>query len=330
MSWKVILNNVSMENIFTKSEESIISLYLEKWDSPLKYAYKTEKGSRSWEQIEIERTTKWSNFAEHDLLVNNTEVYLQELWNPSELVIFDFWSGSWDTIKGILEKLLSLWIIVHYHAFDISENIINICKKNIWTLWDKYTFDATLLDFETSNLVNILSDIRWKYNNIPVMGMLLWNTIWNFESMERVIANIIDGFRLSDRLVVWIEKIDISDDRRKENMLQTYHNQLVYDFTFSTLEYYGIYLSDGECVVIFNNKEVAIEIYFEFKKQRKIIIWEHKVNFNIWDRVKLWRSKKLNESEFAQLFLDLDLRIANMRTNEKNTFMEIMVAPKKY
>lgn len=319
-----------MENIFTSAEESIISLYLEKGICPLKYAYKTEKWAHAWDEIEKARAVDGGNFAESELLVNNIETYLDELGKPNEVVLFDFWCGTWETVKGVLLKLLDLGIHVHYHAFDISPEILKLCKANIWKLWKKYSFDSTILDFESSNLVNILSDIRAQYNNIPVLGMLLWSTIWNFDSMERITSNITESFRITDKLIIWIEKFDISDDRRKNELVNTYNNDLAFDVTFSTLEYFWVKKDDGEWNVIFNNKNLSVEIYFEIIKEKIILVWEQKINFKKWDRIKLSQSKKLNEAQFAQMFLDLDLRIASMRTNEKNTFIEMMLSPKKY
>lgn len=319
-----------MENIFTSAEESIISLYLEKGICPLKYAYKTEKWAHAWDEIEKARAVDGGNFAEYELLINNTETYLQELWDPEEVAVFDFWSGTWDTVKGILLKMLNLWVKVHYHAFDISPEILKLCELNLWKLWDNYTFNSSILDFESSNLVNILSDIRAKYSNIPVMWMLLWSTVWNFDSMERIITNITDAFRISDRFIVWIEKVDVSDDRRRQQVINTYDHYLVNDLTFSTLEYFGVKKNEWIWKVIFNNKNTAIEMYFEFSKNTEINISKKNITFLQWDRVKLAQSKKLNEAQFAQMFLDLDLRIASMRTNEKNTFIEMMLSPKKY
>jgi uncharacterized SAM-dependent methyltransferase len=319
-----------MKNIFTDAELSVISLYLEKWICPLKYAYKTDKWANSWAKIEKLRAVDGWNFAEYELLINNVEIYLQELWNPKEIAVFDFWSWTWDTTKWLLLKMLALGIKVHYHAFDISPEMLKLCELNLWNLWKNYTFNSTVLDFESANLVNILSDIRAQYNNIPVMGGLLWSTIWNFDSMERIITNITDALRIEDKLVVGIEKVDVSDDRRKEQVVNAYDNILVNELTFSTLEYFWMTRKQWEWNVIFNNKNIAIEMYFELSEDFLLNTWNKEISFTKWDRIKLAQSKKLNESQFSQMFLDLDLRIANMRTNSKNTFIEIMLSPKKY
>jgi enterochelin esterase-like enzyme len=56
--------------------------------------------------------------------------------------------------------------------------------------------------------------------------------------MERIITNITDALRIEDKLVVGIEKVDVSDDRRKEQVVNAYDNILVNELTFSTLEYF--------------------------------------------------------------------------------------------
>jgi uncharacterized SAM-dependent methyltransferase len=112
--------------------------------------------------------------------------------------------------------------------------------------------------------------------------------------------------------------------------VNAYDNILVNELTFSTLEYFWMTRKQWEWNVIFNNKNIAIEMYFELSEDFLLNTWNKEISFTKWDRIKLAQSKKLNESQFSQMFLDLDLRIANMRTNSKNTFIEIMLSPKKY
>jgi len=195
-------------HIFSDLQLSSILLWLEKWDIPLKYTYITPEWAKARSKIEKLRIQKGQSFADAALLKDSIELYLQELNNPKELAIFDFGCGTWETVKETLQKLSLMWIHVRYHAFDISQSIINLCKQNISKI-KNCTFDYSIIDFEISNLVNILYDIRLKYNNIPVLWLLLWNTVGNFSSMERILTNILEACRIGDRLVVGIERADI-------------------------------------------------------------------------------------------------------------------------
>ncbi|MGB2111245.1 MAG: hypothetical protein ACPHY8_05420 [Patescibacteria group bacterium] len=58
--------------------------------------------------------------------------------------------------------------------------------------------------------------------------------------MEKIITNITDAFRIEDKLIVGIEKVDVSDDRRKQQVVEAYTNEITADLTFSTLEYFGL------------------------------------------------------------------------------------------
>ena len=59
-------------------------------------------------------------------------------------------------------------------------------------------------------------------------------------------------------------------------------------------------------------------------------IWEYRILFKKWDKIQTLLSKKMDEEKFIKLFLDLDYRIVNLRTNNEDTFIEVMIAPKKY
>ena len=279
--------------IFTENQISAIILSLEKNISPLKYSYITKKWTEAWNNIEEDRIKLWWNYAEYELLQNNIEMYLDDIWNPEEICFFDFWCWTWNTPKWMINKLLKKGIKVNYHWFDISENILKISKNNIGSMWKNYRYNSTILDFENFNLSNILIEIRNNYWNIPVIWMLLWNTIWNFNSIERILINIMESFRIKDRMVIWIEKSDLNNDKRMENMINWYKSENVFNLSFSTLE------------------------YFWLKKEK-------------WDKIKLFQSKKMNESTLTALLLWLDFRVASTRTNLKNTFIQSMIWAKRY
>ena len=316
--------------IFDKNQISALTLSLEKSISPLKYLYITEEWAKWWDKIEKDRAKMWWNYAEYELLKDNIDIYLQDIWNPKEVCFFDFWCGTWNTPRWMLEKLVKRWIIVHYHWFDISKNIIKLAKKNIWNLWDNYTFNSTILDFETFNLSNILIDIRDSYNNIPVIGMLLWSTIWNFDSVERIIVNIMEAFRIEDRMIIWIEKSDLNNEKRMKEMIEWYKSKDVFNVIFSTLKYFWLKKTEWNYDVFFNKEKNVIECYFQLLNDTQLTVWKNKIFFEKWDKIKILQSKKMNESSFAKLLLDLDFRIWSTRTNIKDTFIETMICSKRY
>ena len=229
-----------MNKIYNKSEISELVLNLEKWICPIKFAYKTPQWTKYWWIIEEDRKKEWVMFAEPKLLKDTVDIYLQEIWNPDSLCLFDFGCGIGETPKSMIKELLKRWKKVYYHAFDISEIMAKQAQQNLSNLWENFNFAYTILDFETFNLTNVLIDIREKYNNIPVIGMLLWSTIWNFESMERVITNIVNSFRINDRFIFWIQKTHLSNEKKLNSMIDEYQSDKLFTFVTTTLKYFGL------------------------------------------------------------------------------------------
>lgn len=225
-------------SIFSEAQTSALSLALEKGDCPIKYTYITEKGAKAWNEIEIARAQNGGNYAEYELLRDNIDTYLQDIGNPQEIAFFDFGCGTGKTVKGMLERLQKKGLTIHYHAFDISQEIIDICRETVGDLGSNYDFDQTILDFETSNLTQTLFEIREKYNNVPVIGLLLGSTIGNFDSVERIITNIMQSFRIQDRMIIGAEKFDISNEKRMSVMMDGYRHDIALNLVFSTLEYF--------------------------------------------------------------------------------------------
>ena len=310
-------------NIFTSSDLSIIELSLKKGILPIKYSYKTKQWAKYWSEIEKIRAKNNWRHVESELLENNIDLYLNELWNPSEICFFDFWCWVWNTIKPTIVKCLEKGIKVNYHWFDISEEIIKLAKENIWKLWKNYNFETEILDFEIDNLSNKLNIIRQGYNNIPVIWMVLWNTIWNFDSMERILINIMSAFRIEDRLILWIEKKQ--DDIEK--ILEWYKLKIVKKLTTSLVNF--IWISELKYLykIIFNKEKSRVEWYIKLKED---IITNINIKLKKWMKIQIFKSRKMNELELSKLFLELDYRIASLRTNKKDTFVQIMIGNKEY
>ncbi len=316
-----------MDSVFSDQQLSSIILWLKKWDIPVKYSYITKSWSNARSKLESLRTSESQSFYDSFLLEKTVDLYLQELQNPKKIAIFDFGCGTGETVKKTLIKLNDLSIDVDYHAFDISENIVNFCKNNISKLCN---FDFTIVDFEVQNLVTLLYNIRSKYWNIPVLGLLLWNTVWNFSSMERVLSNIFEAFRLEDKLVVGIERVDLQNKRLFSKMMDVYNSKDVSNVFLWTIDELGFPLLKWFYEAIFNERTNAVEWWFVIKEDFEIKIKDTILSFSTKERIRIWQSKKLDESSLSKIFLDLDLRIANIRTDSNNSYLQVLVSPKKY
>jgi len=319
---------VLMSSIYSEQQLSTIILWLEKWDLPVKYAYMTETWSAAWSAIEETRIASWQSFSDAILLHDTIELYLQELWVTWELTIFDFWCWTWETIKKTLKKLTNQWMIINYHAFDISEKIIALCKKNLYEV-DWVHFDYDIIDFEISNLVNIIHDVRSKYKNTPVLWLLLWNTIWNFSSIERVLSNITEALRLQDKLVVWIERANIQNQKWYDTMIKNYNSDIVKTLVLSTLSELWISIDSWITYWIFDTSKKLIEMYWKLEENLSLSIASTSIEFQKWERIRIAISQKIDEIKLSQIITDLDLRIANIRTNSANSYLQVLISSKR-
>lgn len=317
------------KTVFTDQQLSSIILWLEKWDIPVKYSYITQHGAKAREKVEKQRIQKWQPYADSLLLEKSINIYLQELWKPSTVAIFDFGCGTWQTVIQTIKNLTQQWIQIKYHAFDISQNIVNMCQKNI-TKHTDCDFSYSIIDFETYNLIDILSQTRSIYKNIPVLWLLLWNTVGNFSSMERLITNILEWFRIQDRLCIGIERADIYNKKRYNNMLKTYNHSDSLNVMSATISELWIHINQCIYEATFNEKSSSIEWFVTMNQEINLNIWGTSFKLNKWDTIRIWQSRKIDETTFSKLFLDLDLRIANLRTNESNTYIQALVWPKKF
>lgn len=316
--------------MFTELQLNKIVLWLHKWHIPIKYSYVTEKGAEAWNLLEERKKTcnNWKNY-DADLILDTIDLYISELNIKDQITLFDFWPWIWNTIVPTIKYLLEKWFKVNYHAFDISENIILLLKSNFKKHNVSITFSYTIIDFEEKDLSEIIFNIKKRYNNIPVLWLFMWNTIWNFTSIERVLSNIMDSFELQDKLLIWIERVDLQNERWLKNMLKRYSDDISNIHDFSTLEYLWFKKEDWSFNVSFNKTNFSIENYFIFNKDFKIKINDSTLNFISWEKIKVFHSKKINEEQFSKVLTSLDLRICNLRTSKDNLYLQCLVENKK-
>ena len=138
-----------------------------------------------------------------------------------------------------------------------------------------------------------------------------------------------DSLDLNDKLVIWIERVDLENDRWLKSMLNWYKNIISNEHDFATLEYLWFKKENWNIETIFNKSLLSVETYFVFKNDLNINIeWKEYV-FRKWEKIKVFHSKKINEEEFSKILVWLDLRICNLRTSKDNLYLQVLVENKK-
>ncbi len=281
---------------YTEQQLADIFFNLQKGECPVKYIYINPEWANARSMIEQESTS----YQDSEILRNSIWTYLNELWNSKEIALFDFWCGIGNTIKDTLKYLIEQNYVVYYHAFDISNEIIQKCHNNLKKEIPNLKFSSTVIDFETANLIPVMFDIRKQYNHIPILWLFLWNTVWNFTSMERVISNIMDSFRLEDRLLIWLQRVELNNKRRLEQTIKHYESPIVQTIFYSTLHSLWLNQKQWRYYVEFNYKTSTIEWYFECIEVIKLTHQDRSVSFYPWERIRILKSTKIDESNFTK------------------------------
>ncbi len=113
-------------------------------------------------------------------------------------------------------------------------------------------------------------------------------------------------------------------------MIKTYNTPEVFDVFRATMDELWFSLEYGTYQAVFNDKQNNVEWFFSITKDFSITIYNTILHFKKGERIRTGQSKKIDETNFSKLLLDLDLRIANIRTNEENTYLQALVWSKKF
>ena len=317
--------------IFTTLELSQISLFLSKGDLPMKFHYKTPKGAAAWMKWENSEESGGCANYESALLLKNEDIYLQELNNAQdeEIVIFDFGTGEGKSIENFLKKL-SVGKKVFYHAFDISEFVLESNKKRITKISNNITYGSTLIDFESGNFFEVVSEAKLRYGNKNILAFLLGNTVGNFLSIESILEKVLEPLSKQDRLVVGIGRSELSNKIWIDNLVTSYRDEKAKNIVFSVLDYLGVDTEMLDYDAEFDMHESAVNAIAICKENITLKINEDILNFNKGQRIRVAKSQKVDEASISKTFSDLNLRVCNLSTTNDDKYMQVCLSNKSF
>lgn len=318
--------------IFSKLDLSYIYLFLSKGDLPVKYVYKTTQGTNLWSSMENASGNWYDPFSvyESKLLLKNSITYLEEIKNNGkEIVIFDFGPGEGRSVEKFLEKL-SKKQKVFYHAFDISQFILEKNKKRITNISKNINYNSTIIDFESWDFFEEVVKVRLKYDNKNVLGLFLGSTVGNFTSIKGILQKMLQPFGKDDRIVLGIAKSEINNKIWLKELINTYEDKKVIDFGFSAIQELGVKKENVLLEIEFNYKESAIEWVSTFKNDTIINIGNKELEFKKGHKIRIGKSEKVNEIKMIKIFEDLNLRVCNFSTSDDDKYIQTCLSNKNY
>lgn len=188
--WNICIKK--KETIFSSIEIKEIYEHLKNKYLPIKYSYKLQDVVNDWLDFE-NLNFKNNEFKTHakyesDLLIKNFYLYNKIFFNQRQIVVFSFGPGDGLSEEKFLRKMSQEKEIIYY-AFDISKPVLNKNRKRLMNI-PNLKYKDFVVDFESIEFQEKVSDIRKKYNNKKILSLFLGNTVGNFDSMHSVLNTL--------------------------------------------------------------------------------------------------------------------------------------------
>lgn len=307
-------------SIFSKEEVLGIIHALEvRREIPLKYSYKG-RGAKIWDSFYlkyiISRWYRLSNL-EVDLLRENFE-YINDAAHCEKVNVVDVGSGNLYPVKEFIHRLNELGRLNKYIALDISEELLDLSRKNFKKWFPLIEFVSYTIDIENSCLPKMPGEnqvgIKPDYTKIILhLGV----TIGNHQNRNAVLKNFRDSMEKNDLLVFTNETGVNSKWNGKVRGGCNYHAEQVYEWIKNKL---GIRGEDCELVRKYDLETDSVVANIKFRHK-------YTINFNFMgidkniaicegEEITIWRHHKYEIPELLQEIERAGLQLVHYSTNK--------------
>ncbi len=321
--------NSEFYSIFSEEEVlGIIHALESRREFPLKYSYK-DRGAKIWDNFYLKYIIpKWyrTSNVEIDLLKENFECINNHLINCEKINVVDVGSGNSYPVKAFIYRLNELGRINKYIALDISEELLDLSKKNFRKWFPLIEFISSTIDIENSCLPKIPSKNQpnLEPDNTAKVILHLGVTIGNHQNRDRVLKNFRDSMGKNDLLVFTNEIGSNSTWDGKVRGGCKYHAEQIYAWIKNKI---GIRAEDCELVRKYDLETDSIVANIKFRHN-------YTINFNFMgvdktieisegEEITIWRHHKYELPELLQEIEPAGLKLLHYSTN--NYLSHIMV-----
>ena len=275
---------------------------------PLKYSYKG-RGAKIWDNFYLKYIIpRWYRISslEIDLLRDNFEYINGHPQNSEKLNVVDVGSGNSYPVKEFIFRLNKLGRVNKYIALDISEELLNLSRKNFSKWFPLIKFVSHTIDIENSCLPKTFSNNQdnIEANKIAKIILHLGVTIGNHQNRTRVLKNFRDSMEKNDLLVLTNETGSNSKwDGRVRGGFE-YHAEQVYIWIKNKI---GIRSEDCELVRKYDLETDSIVANIKFRHDYTINFSFMGIDKNIeiseGEEITIWRHHK---SEIPELLQEIE------------------------
>ena len=317
-------------SIFSEEEVLEIIHALEvRREIPLKYSYKSG-GAKIWDDFYrkyiIPRWYQTSN-VEIDLLKQNFEYINGHFQNCKKLNIVDVGAGNSYPIKEFIGRLNKLGRINKYIALDISEELLNVSRKNFSKWFPFIEFISETIDIENSCIPKRLFTNRTEFetDNTPKIILHLGVTIGNHANRIGALKNFRDSMEKNDFLVFTNE---IGSNSQWDGSIRggcDYHAEQIYGWIKTNI---GIKSQDCELVRKYDLETDSVVANMKLSQNYTINFQIREIDRNIEiaedEEITIWRHHKYEIPELLQELELAGLKLVHYSTNKYSSHIMVI------
>jgi len=314
----------------TFSDEEVIeiihSLEIKK-EVPRKYCYR-RVGAELWDKfiLDNEPIGKYPTGEKLKTLLHESFGYINyKLRDFTKVNLIDIGPGNAFPVKETIERLIKENKLNKYIAIDISEEMLDICEKNIKTWFPQIQFERYLGDAETVNL----SKICFSGHSDGVVNLILYlgSTIGYHKNQSKLFDNIHSGIEKND-LFIYSNTIDNEKSRSSFVYAKDPKNLKLHTWIAEEI---GIDIPLIELVATYSEEEQGklLELKLDKDYTIKFVVGKASKIVNLYkgDCLRVWRMHMTNMNTFSEAIVNSGMRLSAVLTDKEWTHTMVISEP---
>jgi uncharacterized SAM-dependent methyltransferase len=292
---------------------------------PLKYSYKG-RGAKSWDEFYLKYIIpKWyrTSNVEIDLLKDNFEYINTNTQANEKINIVDVGAGNSYPVKQFISRLNKLGKINQYTALDISQELLNVSRKNFKNWFPLIEFKSSTIDIEDSCIIENESD--FVNDNTAKIILHLGVTIGNHQNRAKVLKNFRDSMEKKDFLIFTNETGSNSQWDGRVRGGCKYHVEEVYEWIKNK---FGIKTEDCELLRKYDLATDSIVANMKFRHNYTINFNSIDINKNIeiseGEEITIWRHHKYEIPKLIQELEQAGLKLVHYSTDKYKSHIMVI------
>jgi len=294
---------------------------------PVKFMYLGE-GAQRWDAVNRDADhSDGITGSEMNLIMAHIKSFLQVFSGVEGINLVDLGCGNGLPAIDILKEVWAQKLRVNYVAVDLSQEMLDLAKRNITEALPDVAVTQLLLDFESDSLASQLLDIKQRSKQ-PNLLINLGNTLGNYVNVSSVLTNFLQSMTLEDYLIVGNGLIN---DQNPQKILAAYDNVIsVKNLVTAPARYLGIFTDQDDYRVLWNPNERRVELRIKLNEGRKLTLAEQSIAMEKGDEILVAQSRKYTEASLTKLLSGVGFRTELLTTNHNRSYILAMIQPTRY